>query len=188
MPQDSDHKEGDPEGLPGQEGEDQAQLKRRRFLVVLNTGLVTAGAVAVAVPTCGVLLWPQRRKPRRQWVAVGGPEDFAVGTTVKVHYEYPHEVAHAGTHAKGAAYLRRQAADRFVAFSIYCTHTGCPVTWLEGAQLFYCPCHGGAFSREGEVAAGPPPVPLQRHDVRIRAGRVELQTEPLPAAVEPRGG
>jgi menaquinol-cytochrome c reductase iron-sulfur subunit len=154
---------------------------------LLNTGLIAAGAAATAVPTCGVLLWPQRRMPRHQWVPVGDVQQFAIGATVKVQYPYRHDVAHAGTHARGAAYLRREAPDRFVAFSIHCTHTGCPVGWLEAAQLFYCPCHGGAFNREGEVAAGPPPVSLPRHDVRIRDGQVELLTEPLPESADTRG-
>jgi menaquinol-cytochrome c reductase iron-sulfur subunit len=186
MPQDSDGLGEVPE--EGSVHEDEATNKRRRFLVVLNAGLLTAGAVAVAAPTCGVLLWPQRRMPRQQWVSVGAPGDFPVGATRKVRFEYRHDVPHAGSHARGAAYLRREAAGRFVAFSIYCTHTGCPVGWLEEAQLFYCPCHGGAFDREGAVAAGPPPVSLPRHEVRVRGGQVELLTEPLAEPAERRGG
>jgi menaquinol-cytochrome c reductase iron-sulfur subunit len=87
-----------------------------------------------------------------------------------------------------AAWLRREGPDDFVALSYYCTHQGCAVRWLEGAQLFICPCHGGAFYRDGAVAAGPPPKPLERLPVRLRDGRVEISTAPIPVAGTPRAG
>ena len=62
-----------------------------------------------------------------------------------------------------------------------------PVGWVEGAELFLCPCHGGAFHRDGTVAAGPPPRPLPRLDVRVRGGRVELRTEAIQAALGAEG-
>ena len=54
--------------------------------------------------------------------------------------------------------------------------------WLADAQLFLCPCHGGVYNGDGSVAAGPPPKPLPRYPVRVRDGRVEILTSPLPVA------
>ena len=43
-----------------------------------------------------------------------------------------------------------------------------------------CPCHGGVFYKDGRVASGPPPQPLATYPVRVRDGRVEILTSPLP--------
>ena len=49
-----------------------------------------------------------------------------------------------------------------------CTHLSCPVQDRvvsldgDGDAPLSCPCHGGAFSRTGEVLGGPPDSPLRR--------------------------
>ena len=68
----------------------------------------------------------------------------------------------------------------FIAFSAHCTHLGCPVRWLPDAQLFMCPCHGGVYYQDGAVAAGPPPMPLVRYEVRVENGEVRIKTAPIP--------
>ena len=75
--------------------------------------------------------------------------------------------------ANTAAWLRRNGEDQFVAFAMNCTHLGCPVHWLQDAGLFMCPCHGGVYYSDGQVAAGPPPHALFKYPVRIRDGEVE---------------
>jgi menaquinol-cytochrome c reductase iron-sulfur subunit len=51
---------------------------------------------------------------------------------------------------------------------------------MPGANLFLCPCHGGAYYRDGSVAAGPPPHPLFRYDVRIVDGHVQIRADAIP--------
>lgn len=46
------------------------------------------------------------------------------------------------------------------ALSRVCTHLGCIISWRPEERDFFCPCHAGVFSPEGEVLAGPPPRPL----------------------------
>lgn len=164
----------------GEPSSTEAREKRRRFLVVLNTGLVTAGAALVGVPAIGVLVWPVGRLDTEEWVSLGAVDAFAVGGTRKVLYVRKGAMPYEGASAREGAWIRRVDEERFVAFSIYCTHTGCPVRWHESSQLFLCPCHGGAFDKDGEVASGPPPGPLMRHELRIRDGQLELRTRPIP--------
>ncbi|MGH9447270.1 MAG: ubiquinol-cytochrome c reductase iron-sulfur subunit, partial [Terriglobia bacterium] len=64
--------------------------------------------------------------------------------------------------------------------SVDCTHLGCPVRWLPKANLFMCPCHGGVFYANGDVASGPPPKPLTQYPVRVQGGYVQILTSPLP--------
>lgn len=60
----------------------------------------------------------------------------------------------------------------FKAFSSICTHAGCPVTAVNGAEI-QCPCHGSRFSVEdGSVLGGPAPAPLAEQPVRVQAGQV----------------
>lgn len=41
------------------------------------------------------------------------------------------------------------------------------------------PCHGGVYYKNGDVAAGPPPQPLQQFPVRVQQGQVQVQWKPL---------
>jgi menaquinol-cytochrome c reductase iron-sulfur subunit len=156
-------------------GEQPPSPERRRMLTALALGLGGAGAVVAGAPIAVFLVAPIG-SDGEAWRAVARAADLAVGQTIKVTFLDPAPVPWAGFAARSAAWLRRESEAEFVAFSLYCTHTGCPVRWEEGAQLFLCPCHGGAFYRNGDVAAGPPPVPLLRHPVRVRNGTVEVRT------------
>ena len=113
---------------------------------------------------------------------MGNADTFNIGETVAVRFEDSAALEWAGVTARTAAWLRREDEDTFIAFSINCTHLGCPVRWLPKADLFMCPCHGGVYYKDGRVAAGPPPRPLVRYPVRVTAGRVEIQTSPIPIA------
>ncbi len=155
-----------------------AEEGRRRFLS--RVGIV-AGAIAaalVAVPSA-LFLVGLRRTPR-VWRAVGSLERFQVGSTVEVAFEDPSPLPWSGVTARTAAWLRRVSDAEFVAFSVDCTHLGCPVRWLADAELFMCPCHGGVFYKDGRVASGPPGRPLVQYPLRVRNGNVEILTSPLP--------
>ncbi len=160
--------------------EDRVQCsERRRFLSLLSLGLGALAALAVAVPSAWFLLGGFRKVPRI-WRVVGKVENFAIGTTVEVAFLDPSPLPWSGVTARTGAWLRREAEQEFLAFSIDCTHLGCPVRWLQEAELFMCPCHGGVFYKDGRVASGPPPRPLVRYPVRARDGNVEILTSPLP--------
>ncbi len=151
---------------------------RRRFLTRISIATGSVAAAAVAIPSVGFLLG-LRRTPRL-WRDVGPVAQFALGATVQVAFADPSPLPWAGVTAQTAAWLRRTAEQEFVAFSVDCTHLGCPVRWLADADLFMCPCHGGVFYSNGEVASGPPPRPLSRYPVRVADGRVQILASPLP--------
>jgi quinol---cytochrome c reductase iron-sulfur subunit, bacillus type len=153
---------------------------RRRFLTVLSLGLGTFAAGLVGIPIIGFLVAPLVEKAPRFWRAVGPLEQFKVGATVEVSFVDSSPLPWAGVAARTAAWLRRNGEEDFVAFSVDCTHLGCPVRWLPDAELFLCPCHGGVYYDDGKVASGPPPKPLPRYPVRVRNGQVEVLTSPVP--------
>jgi menaquinol-cytochrome c reductase iron-sulfur subunit len=152
------------------------ELDRRALFVRVIVAAAAGVAAVVALPPVAFLLAPVFRKAPRRWRRVGQAADFAAGTTTQVEYEDPSPLPWAGVTARTAAWLRCTAPGEFVAFSVNCRHLGCPVRWIDSAELFLCPCHGGVYAADGSVAAGPPPAPLERLDVRVRDGHVEIRT------------
>ncbi len=168
--------------VPPQPPADAGELSRRRFFERLSLALGALATALLAVPAVGFILAPLFGRYPRVWRAVGKVEDFTTGQTVAVRFEDASPVEWSGVTARTAAWLRREEGSNFVAFSINCTHLGCPVRWLPKANLFMCPCHGGVYYADGSVAAGPPPKPLTRFPVRISEGQVEILTGPIPIA------
>ena len=157
-----------------------AEITRRSFLGRLSVGLGALCAAIVGVPLVGFVVAPLFRKAPQTWIPVGKADDFEVGKTVNVPFPDPSPLPWAGLTANGAAWLRRESKEQFIAFSVNCTHLGCPVRWLADAELFMCPCHGGVYYKDGAVAAGPPPKPLARYEVRVANGRVEIKAAAIP--------
>jgi menaquinol-cytochrome c reductase iron-sulfur subunit len=153
---------------------------RREFLTALCVGLGSLSALIVAVPLTGFLLGPLLRDPGRKWRAVGPLDKFRTGDTVEVKFEDASPLPWAGVTAETGAWLRRKSQNDFVAFSVNCSHLGCPVRWEPTAKLFMCPCHGGVYYSDGSVAGGPPPRGLTQYPVRVRDGNVEILTSPIP--------
>lgn len=155
-------------------------VSRRQFLTRLSFGLGGACAAVVGAPAVGFVIAPLFRKAPDSWRTVGHRTDFGIGQTVNVAFEDPSPLPWAGVTARAGAWLRRDAEDRFTAFSVHCTHLGCPVRWMPDARIFLCPCHGGVYYEDGSVAAGPPPHPLLRYDVRVAGDEVQVKAAPIP--------
>lgn len=137
-----------------------ARREFAKFLVLVSGGFaVGSGFVAVKEE-----LHPQAR------IAAGGErlcavEDVPVGA-MRV-FTVP------GTHLPGL--LIHLDDDTWRAYEQKCTHLSCAVYYEAQAGRIVCPCHNGAFDpASGAVLQGPPPRPLRRFDVTVRAGQVLL--------------
>lgn len=157
---------------------DSGEITRRGFLEKVSAIVGAVGALLVAIPAVAFLLG--LRETPQVWATVGRVDDFALGDTKQVAFADPSPLPWAGVTAQTAAWLRRDGAEQFTAFAMNCTHLGCPVRWIASANLFMCPCHGGVFYKDGQVASGPPPAPLTTYPVRVRDGQVQILTSPLP--------
>ncbi len=162
------------------ESESPEALSRRRFLEKLSIALGGLCAAIVGLPLIGFVIAPLFRKVPEQWTSLGKVDNYEVGKTVSVSVLDTSPLPWAGITAKNAVWLRRVDQNTFIAFSANCTHLGCPVRWMEGAQLFLCPCHGGVYYQDGNVAAGPPPAPLFRYAVRVENGEVKINSVIVP--------
>ena len=55
----------------------------------------------------------------------------------------------------------------FYAMWARCTHLGCTPNWWGDQNRFKCPCHGSNYTLDGDVIAGPAPMPLWRTKVTL---------------------
>jgi menaquinol-cytochrome c reductase iron-sulfur subunit len=154
-------------GMPGAfEGE---TVSRRRFMELVTHGAGGLAAAAFALPALGFAIGPIFKREPEQWQIIGKPADFTETTYLTKVLTIVEGIGEAG---KSLAYVRRrdpqidvEPADKFnqfVALSSRCMHLGCPVRYVEAAERFICPCHGGVYNFRGEVAGGPPVRPLDR--------------------------
>ena len=159
---------------------------RRSFLSILSFAAGGLAAAVVAVPVLGALLNPWLKKEPRVWRSVGPVSDFETGNFQLAKYIDADPQPWAGLTDRTAAWVRRDSDTRFTAFSVNCTHLGCPVRWKASSELFMCPCHGGVYYKDGSVAAGPPPKGLVQYPVRVKNGKVEIETSALPVTTTVR--
>jgi len=153
--------------MPGAfEGE---TVTRRNFM---NLTTQVAGGVAVAaftLPALAFSLGPIFKREPFDWQIIGTPNDFTDTAYVTKVITIVQGIGEAG---KSIAYVRTRdpAIDtephdefnNYIALSSRCAHLGCPVRYVEAAERFVCPCHGGVYNFRGQVAGGPPVRPLDR--------------------------
>ncbi len=166
--------------MPGAfEGE---TVTRRRFMDVVTNGAGAVTVAAIALPALGFALGPIFSREPFSWQTVGPVADFADETTyVTKVITIVQGIGEAGN---TIAYMRKRnpAIDtepedqynQIIALSSRCMHLGCPVRYVEAAERFICPCHGGVYDFRGKVAGGPPVRPLDRFYTRIRDGYVQV--------------
>lgn len=159
-------------------------LSRRRFLNKITLALGGVGGLAIGGSAIAFMVGPLLQKVPETWRTVGAVEQFKIGETVQIAFADASPLPWAGVTAQTSAWLRRTTANSFVAFAVNCTHLGCPVSWLPGAQLFLCPCHGGTYDLDGKPVAGPPQHSLARYDIRINKGQVEVKATGTPLPTE----
>ncbi len=69
--------------------------------------------------------------------------------------------------------LVRTPAGELRAFTAICTHLACTVQYREDLQHIWCACHNGHYDPvSGKNIAGPPPRPLERYAVNVRAEKI----------------
>lgn len=158
-------------------------MKRRSFIgmLVAAGGAVVAGIVGI--PTLMSGLSPAIRGRRGEvWRAIGRLEDFPVGTIREAQFAMDRS-GWPRSFRRHAVYIARQLDESVVVFSRACTDLGCPLDYDAGSACFFCPCHGGIFGRDGQRLAGPPDRPMDRYDLRIRDGVVEIDLASVPVGV-----
>jgi len=152
---------------------------------ILFNGLV---ATALAVPIVGFVLSSVTRGRANaylSWVPLGSVGDFPEGETRLATFRNPYVTPTDGKIVDTACWVRRVAGEEFQVFAVNCAHLGCPVRWFPQSGLFMCPCHGGAYYRDGSRASGPPERGLFEYPYKVKDGVVTIQAGELPTPGSP---
>jgi Rieske Fe-S protein len=157
-------------------------VTRRRFMTVGGQGAGAIAAASFLLPALGFAVGPIFKSTPHRWESVGSEDLFNANNYVPVTLTLNSGIGEAG---KTTAYVRKFNAaidtdsyDRgaaYIAISSRCAHLGCPVRWVDAAERFICPCHGGVYDLLGRRVGGPPVRPLDRFYTRVNGNReVEL--------------
>src|SRR5713101_2970852 len=119
------------------------------------------------------------------WVPLGRISEFPEGETRLATFRNPHVMPTDGKTVDTACWVRRVEGEQFQVFAINCAHLGCPVRWFPQSGLFMCPCHGGAYYRDGSRASGPPERGLFEYPYKVQDGMVTIQAGELPTPGSP---
>jgi Rieske Fe-S protein len=158
-------------------------ISRRGLLMklgILFNGLV---ASALAVPVVRFLLSSVTRGRAGaylSWVPLGRVSEFPEGETRLATFRNPDVGPTDGKTVDTACWVRRVDGEQFQVFAVNCAHLGCPVRWFPQSGLFMCPCHGGAYYRDGSRASGPPERGLFEYPHKVENGLITIQAGELP--------
>jgi Rieske Fe-S protein len=188
------------------------RFPRSKFLEFSTLGLGGVIGGIVTLPAVGFAVLPAFQDPGSEDVDLGPLENFPEGQFVIATFLSRPEI---GEVSRRTAFIRNNGAlegrPSFTIVSNRCVHLGCPTqlaavpseenaTEIQaddtirvrlvptiGGSGFNCPCHGGAYDKEGNRTAGPPVRSLDRYDFAIRDGRLVLRETYSVSNVEGEG-
>jgi cytochrome b6-f complex iron-sulfur subunit len=154
-----------------------SKVSRRDFL---NIVWGAAGAIAVTELGLAGLRFLSPLTVEGQFGGLfnlGSPDQYPPGSVTPVE--------------AGRFYLVRLEDGGLLAIYRRCTHLGCAVPFDQAAGQFVCPCHGSAFTADGEVLNAPAPRPLDLFtlsinddgEILVDTGKTIERDHPDPAAV-----
>ena len=149
-------------------------------LGILFNGLM---ASALAAPIVGFLLSSVTRGRAGaylSWVPLGRVSASPEGETRLATFRNPYVTPTDGKTVDTSCWVRRIDGEQFQVFAVNCAHLGCPVRWFPQSGLFMCPCHGGAYYRDGSRASGPPERGLFEYPHKVENGLITIQAGELP--------
>jgi Rieske Fe-S protein len=165
--------------IPGAfEGE---TVTRRRLMTGAANGAGAIAAASFVLPALGFAIGPIFKEAPHTWESVGPAGMFPDNDYIPTVITLTPGIGEAG---KTTVYVRKfnpaidtDPTDRttqFIAISSRCAHLGCPVRWVDAAERFICPCHGGVYDLLGQRVGGPPVRPLDRFYTRVVSGEVQI--------------
>jgi Rieske Fe-S protein len=156
-------------------------VTRRRFMTGVTHGAGGIAAAAFTLPVLGFALGPIFSREPFNWQTIGKTTDFTdsdystrVLTIVQGIGEGGNTIAYVRKRNPSIDAEPEDQYNHYIALSSRCMHLGCPVRYVQAAQRFICPCHGGVYDFRGKVAGGPPVRPLDRFYTRVVNDTVQI--------------
>jgi Rieske Fe-S protein len=208
--------EGEAAAAPTTDEELESKYPRSVFLETATLGLGGVIGGLVTVPALGFALLPAFTKQHKIRADLGPIDNFPENDkdwTIATFMTDPT----VGEVSRQTVYIRNNGPldgkPSFTILSNHCAHLGCPVQPAgivqdkqkkqvkvkEGGRTlevtliptqpsgFACPCHGGAYDKEGNRTAGPPVRSLDRFSYSIANGHLILEKPYSVGKVEGEG-
>ena len=158
-------------GQPEPEESDKKNTDRKGFFrnFFMMGGLVAAYGLAASFALR--YLYPSRKNSKRLRMYVASKTKLQPGNSLG--FSTP----------AGESFILTNTgsgANPIIAFSSRCPHLGCKVHWQKEKERFFCPCHGGAFDKDGAATAGPP----QKASQTLQSCDIEIKGDAIYALVE----
>ena len=151
------------------------EISRKNFLQNVIKTIIAFITAAIGIPILGYVVAPALKKKEGHSVTVGSPEDYEVGEPRLAEFSIVRRDGWIEQTEKRFVWVVRTDAQDFTVFNPHCTHLGCIVDWNSQLGRFISPCHGGLFSKTGEVTGGPPPRALDTLEHSIEDGKLVVQ-------------
>jgi arsenite oxidase small subunit len=150
-----------------------AEVNRRNFL----KGSVAGLAVASGLAPVGVADEAKAATPTKPTVypVVDIAPLASIPPGTEIPFDYPDENSPAMLLRLGEAVENGVGPDKdIVAFSMLCTHKGCPLNYLADRKMLVCPCHWSSFdpSKAGRLVIGQASQALPQMQLDINDGMV----------------
>lgn len=159
--------------------EKKQQVSRRQFLNYTLTGVGGFMAAGMLSPMLGMAVDPLLTKSKSGDLANAGfAVDDLTNEPQRVEWKVDQVDAWYESEVTKTAYVYKDDKGEIVALSPICKHLGCMIAW-EGSEKFpeqfYCPCHGGRYTKNGiNIPGTPPPAPLDVYEKKVENGMLFL--------------
>jgi len=151
------------------------KMGRRDFMKAVIAGIGGLIGAAIGLPAIPYVIGPALKKESDDWIQLGSVSkvELDIPTLFKTTVET--QTGWINTEEEIAVYVLTSNSQDFVVMSNVCTHLGCRVRWIPDNDSFFCPCHNGVFSKDGNVVDGPPPRPLDRFESKVEDGIIFIK-------------
>jgi menaquinol-cytochrome c reductase iron-sulfur subunit len=144
------------------------RLDRRTFLGIGTAAIAAVISAGMAVPAIAYIVGPALKKNEAQeWIQLGAASKVELGVPTLFKAKIERQAGWIVDERVLSIYVLTDNGRDFIALSNICTHLGCRVRWIDDDQQFFCPCHNAAFAKDGRVASGPPPRPLDQYEIKV---------------------
>ncbi len=162
-------------------------VSRRQFLNYTLTGVGGFMAAGMLMPMVRFAVDPVLQK-QESGGFIATPQKVAEITEVptRVDFTFTQKDAWYESDVTNSAWVYKKENGDIIAMSPVCKHLGCTVDWntdQANPEHFYCPCHGGLYTKDGVNVPGTPPFapldvyPIQEKDGYLYLGKAEPRTK-----------
>lgn len=149
------------------------KLSRRGFLGIATFSIGGLISAILGIPAIAYIIGPAQKEAKAQnWIPLGAVSKVEIGKPTLFKARVEKQAGWIVNEQDLTFYVLTEDGREFTAMSNVCTHLGCRVRWVGDQEQFFCPCHNAAFDKNGAVASGPPPRPLDRYEVKAEDGQL----------------